>query len=89
MSDKLDSPLQDQIFFRGGRPDRERPSNKVGDVLVNTIPAARSDMRPHNLQSSILCHVTTSYPENVVHDHGEAYNVAHYASNILLADMRD
>jgi hypothetical protein len=86
---QVDNLLQDQISFRGGRPDRKRLGNKAADVLVNTIPAARSDMRPHNLQSSIFCHVTTSCPENAVQDHGEVYDVAHHASNILLADMQE
>jgi hypothetical protein len=53
VSDKLDSLLQDQIFSRD-KPDRERLGNKAGNVLVNTIPAARSDMCPHNLQSGVL-----------------------------------
>jgi hypothetical protein len=46
-----DNLLQDQISFREGRPDRERLGNKAVDVPVNTIPAARSDIRPNNLLS--------------------------------------
>ncbi len=89
MSDQVDGLLQDQIFLRDGKPDRECLGNKAADVLVNTIPAARSDMGPHNFQSGIFCHATTSCPENVVHDHGEVYDVAHHASNILLAGMQE
>ena len=85
MSDQVDNLFQDQIFLRDGKPDRECLCNKAADVPVNTIPAARSDMGPHNLQTGIFCHVTTSCPENVVQDHGEVYDVAHHASNILLA----
>ena len=87
MSDQVDNLLQDQIFLRDG--DRGYLGNKAADVPVNTIPAARSDMGPHNLQSGIFCHATTSCPENVVHDHGEVYDVAHHASNILLAGMQE
>ena len=87
--DQVDNLHQDQISFRGGRPDRKRLGNKAEDVLVNTIPAARSDMRPHNLQRGIFCHVTTSCPQNVVHDHGKVYDVTHHASNILLAEMQE
>jgi hypothetical protein len=86
---QLDNPLQDQISFQGGRPDRKRLGNKAEDVLVNTIPAARSDMRPHNHQSRVFCHVTTSCPENAVQDHGEVYYVPHHTSNIFLADMQE
>jgi hypothetical protein len=58
--------------------DRECPGNKVENVLVITIPAARprSDMGPPNLQSGILCHVGTSCPENVVEDRDGAYDLA-------------
>ena len=56
---------------------------------MNTIPAARSDMGPHNLQSGIFCHVTTSCPENAVQDHCEVYDVAHHASNVLLASKQE
>jgi hypothetical protein len=71
LSDQVDNFFQDQIFFRDSKPDRERLDDKAADVLVNTIPAARSNMGPHNLQNGIFCHVTTSCPENVVQDHGE------------------
>ena len=56
---------------------------------MNTIPAARSDMVIHNLQSGISCHATIGFPENVIQDHGEVYDVAHHASNIFLADMHE
>ena len=52
--DQPDDLLQDQISFRGGRPDRERLCNKFVYVLVNTIPAARSVMRSNNLESGII-----------------------------------
>jgi hypothetical protein len=91
LTDQVDNLnlLQHQISFREGKPGRERLGNKAVDVPVNAIPAARSDMSPYNLQSGIFCHVTTSCPENVVQDHGEVYDVAHHASNILLADMQE
>ena len=77
MSDQVDNLLQGCL------------GSKAADVLVNIIPAARSDMGPHNFQSRIFCHVATSCPKNVVQDHGEVYDVAHHASNILLADMQE
>ena len=89
MSDQVDNFLQDEIFLWDGKPDRECLRDEAADVPVNTIPAARSDMGPHNLQSSIFCHVTTSCPENVVQDHGEVYDVAHHASDILLAGKQE
>jgi len=46
-------------------------------------------MGTHNLQNGIFCHVTTGYPENAVQDHREVYDVAHHASNILLAGKQD
>ena len=56
---------------------------------MNTIPAARSDVGAYDLHGGVFCHVTTSSPENVVQDHGKVYDVAHHASNILLAGMQD
>jgi hypothetical protein len=89
LSDQVDDLLQDQIFLRDGKPDRECLVDKAADVPMNTIPATGSDMGTHNLQSSIFCHVTTSCPGNVVEDHGEIYDVAHHASNILLAGKQE
>ena len=89
LSDQVDNLLQDQIFLGHGKPDRECLGYKAADVAVNTIPAARSDMGPHSLQSSIFCHDATSCPEHVVQDHGEVYDVAHHASDILLAGKQE
>ena len=89
MSDQVDNLFQDEIFLRDGEPDGECLRNKAADVPVNTILAARPDMRPHNLQTGIFCHGATSCPENVVQDHREVYNVAHHASNILLASKQE
>jgi len=88
LSDHVNNLLQDQIFL-DDKSDRECLGNKAADVPVNTIPAARSDMGHHGLESGIFCHVTTSCPENVVQDYGQVYDVAHHASNILLADMQE
>ena len=88
LSDQVDNLLQDQISFRGSRPDRKRLCDKVEDGLVNTIPAARSNMSPHNFQSRICCNVTTSRPENAIQDHGEVHDVACHASNVFLDDMQ-
>ena len=87
--DQVDNLLQDQIILWGGKPDRECLGNKFAYVLVNIIPAARSEMGPHNPQSVIFCHITTSCPENVIQDNGEVYNVAHHTSNILLAGEQE
>ena len=89
LSDQIDNLYQDQIFLRDGGPNRECLGNKAANVPVDTVPAARSNMDPHNLQSSIFCHVATSCPENVVQDHSEVYDVAHHASNILLASKQE
>ena len=89
MSDQVDNLFQDKIFLWDGKPDRECLGNKAANVPMNAIPAARSDMGPHNLQNRIFCHVTTSCPENIVQDHGEVYDVAHHASNILLAGKQE
>jgi hypothetical protein len=86
LSDQVDNLFQDQIFLRDGKPDRECLGDKAADVPVNTILATRSDMSPHNLQTGIFRHVTTSCPENVVQNHREVYDVAHHASDIFLAD---
>ncbi len=85
MPDQADDLLQDQIFLWDSKPDRECLRHEAAYVPVNTIPAAGSDMGAHNPQSGIFCYIATSCPENIVQDHGEVYDVAHHASNILLA----
>jgi len=89
LSNQVDDLLQDQIFLRDGKSDRECLGNKAADVPMNTIPATRPEMGAHNLQSGIFCHVTTGCPENVVQDYGEVYDVAHHASNILLTGKQE
>ena len=85
MSDQVYNLLQDQIFLWDSKPDRECLRHEAAYVPVNTIPAAGSDMGAHNPQSGIFCYIATCCPENIVQDHGEVYDVAHHASNILLA----
>ena len=87
MYDQVDNLLNGQICVEV-KPGRECLSNKAADVSVNTI-TARSEMGPHSLQGISFCHVTTSSPENVVQDHHEVYDVAHHASNILLAGKQE
>ena len=80
--------LQDQIFFRDCGSGLR---NKASDVPVNTVPAARSDMGTHRLQSGIFRHTASAGhgPEDSIQDHGEVYDVTHHASNILLACVKD
>ena len=93
LPDEIDNPLHDNILLCLGklrghtllRPVRECRLDKAAYVLVNTIPVAGSDMGAHNPQSRIFCYTATSCPEDIVQDHGEVYDVAHQASNILLA----
>ena len=87
--DQADDILQDKVFYRGCNSIRTCLCNNAADIPVDTIPAARSNMDIHNLQSGIFCHVTTCCPENIVQDHGKVYNVAHHASNISRADMHE
>ena len=88
LSNQVSNLLKDQILFRS-KSNRECLRNKAADVPVNIIPAARSDMRIHNLQNSIFRHVTTACPENVIQDYSEVYDVAHHASDILLAGKQE
>jgi hypothetical protein len=85
LSDQVYNLLQDQIFLWDSKPDRECLRHKAAYVPVDTISAAGSDMGAHNPQSGIFCYIATSCPENIIQDHGEVYDVAHHASDILLA----
>jgi hypothetical protein len=88
LPDQGDNLLQDEVLMRDGKPDRKCLCNKAADIPVNTIPAARSDMGTRSLQSGIFRHIASAFPENIIQDHGEVYDVTHHASNILLAAMR-
>ncbi len=54
-----------------------------------TVPSAGSDMGTHGLQSGNFRHIACSGPEDGIQDHGEVYDVARHASDILLAGVRD
>ena len=54
---------------------------------MNVIPAARSYMGICNFQSDTVSRTATF--ENPIQNHGEVYDVAHHASNVLLAVMRE
>ena len=89
MPDQVDNFFQDQIFLWDGKPDCKRLCNKAANIPVNTIPAARSDMRIRNLHNDTVCHIATGRLEDPVQDHGEVHDVTHHASNILLAVTRE
>ena len=86
MPDQVYNLLQDRAFLREVKCYSLR--NKVADIPMNTIPAARSDMGIRNLQSGIFCHIVGGCLGNPIHDHGEVHNVSDHASNTLLAGMR-
>ena len=44
LSDQVSNLLQDQISLWHRKSDREGLCNKAADILVNPIPAARSDV---------------------------------------------
>jgi hypothetical protein len=56
---------------------------------VNTVPAAGSDMGTHGLQSGNFRHIACGGPKDGIQDHGENYDVTHYASNVLLTGERE
>lgn len=95
MSDQVSNLFQDQIFFLQGQVflrdgNLDRNFNKFADIPVNTISATRSDMGTRNFQSDIFRHIAASDSlGNAIQDHGEIYDIAHHASNILLAGTRE
>ena len=89
MPDQVNNPLQDQVLLRVGESARKCLRNKAPDILVNTVPAARSDMGLHNHQSGIFCHIASRCPKHLIQDHDEVNNVTHHTSNILLPGMRE
>ena len=83
--DQVHDLLQDQIFLR----KLGRNCDKTADILVDTVPAARHDMRILNLQNGIACHIASDCLEYPIQDHCKIYDVTHHASDILLAGMRE
>ena len=86
--DQVDDLLQERVVLRDGKPARKCLCNKAADTQVNAIPAPRSDMGSHNIQSGISCRIACDCPENTIQDHGEVYDVTHHASNIFLAGSK-
>jgi hypothetical protein len=90
LPDQVDNLLQDQVFLRVGEPVRKCLCNKPPDILVNTVPAARSNIGLHNHQSDIFCHdIASRCPKHLIQDHDEVYDVTHHALDILLPGMRE
>ena len=83
--DQVNDLFQEQIFLR----ELDRISNKVADILVDTVPAARYNMRVLNLQSGIACHIASDCLAYPIQDHCEIYDVTHHASDIVLAGMQE
>ena len=88
MPDQVDNLLQDQVVVRI-EPVRKCLRNKPPDILVNTVPVARSDMGLHNHQSDIFCHIASRCPKHLIQDHDEVHDITHHASNILLPGTRE
>ena len=87
--DQVDDLLQDQIFLRKRGRNRDNATDKIADILVDMVPAARHDMRILNLQSGFACHKASDGLEYPIQDHCEIYDVTHHALDILLAGMRE
>ncbi len=88
MPDQVNNLLQNKISLRHGKSDRKCLTNKAADLPMNPIPSTKFELPIDSQLKGIDWHKTRIGPENVVQDYGEVYNIAHYASNILLAGMR-
>ena len=88
LSDQVNNLLQDQISLWHRKSDREGLCDKAADISVNPIPAARSDVPIRCWLDVTGRHIASSDPEYVIQDDGEVYNVAHHASDILLANTQ-
>ena len=86
--DQINDLLQNQVSLRNGKSDREGLRNKAADISVNPIPATRSDVPIRCRLDVTGRHIVSSDPEHVIQDDGKVYNVAHHASDILLANTQ-
>ena len=85
---QIDDPLQDQILLWHRKPDCEGLCNEALDIAVNCISMSRPDMMIEG-SLGILWRIARGHPKDAVHDDREIYNVAHHATDILLAIRRD
>ena len=94
LPNQVDNHLQDQVFLRGVlrgvKPGWKCLCDKSANILVNATPAASFDVVIYNLFSDIFycIRLASGGYENAIQNHGEIYDIAHHATNTLLAGVR-